>query len=134
MKKKILIVDDEKDTCVVLGKIMSGEGYQVFSALNGQSALNILKKEKPDLILLDIKMPKMDGIEALRRIKKIDKDIAVVMITAYGAVDTAKEAKRLDAYDYVSKPFGMGSIKAVVREALSKRKHQIVVKRKKVDE
>lgn len=119
MKKKILIIDDEKDTCDIIGEIMIDEGYQVFTALSGQSALRIVKKNRPDLILLDIKMPKMDGVEVLRRVKKIDKDVVVVMMTAYGALDTAKEAMRLGANDYVTKPFDVNFIKAVVKEALS---------------
>ena len=122
MKKKILIVDDEKDTCEALMEILSDEGFQTFFALSGRSALTILKKRKPDLVLLDIKMPKMDGIEVMRRIQKINKDLVVVMITAYGALNTAKAAMRLGAYDYVTKPFDMKLIKAVVKEALVEKK------------
>ena len=90
MKKKILIVDDEKELCNTLREILAEEGYQAFCAHSGQSALEMIKKEKPDLVLLDIYMPKMDGIEVLNRVKKIDKKIVVVMITAYGTLDTAK--------------------------------------------
>lgn len=133
MKRKILVVDDDKDTCHTLGEILSEEGYQTFSALSGRSALNTLKKKKPDLVLLDIKMPKMDGIEVLQRIKKIDRDIVVVMITAYGALDTAKDAMRLGAYDYVTKPFDLNLIKAVIRDALSEKKPKRVVKRRRRD-
>lgn len=122
--KKILIVDDEEDACKVLEKIMADAGYEAFSANSGQSALNIIRKKRPDLILLDIKMPQMDGIETLKRIKKIDKDVVVVMITAYSSLDTVQAAMELDAYDYISKPFDMASIKAVVKEALSKSKSQ----------
>jgi DNA-binding NtrC family response regulator len=81
------------------------------------------------LVLLDIKMPKMDGIEVLKRIKKIDKDLVVVMITGYGALDTAKEAMKLGAYEYVTKPFDLDFIKAVIRDVLSERKSKRVVKR-----
>ena len=130
MKKKILIVDDIKDTCNSLKEILAEEGYQTFSALSGQTALNALKKKKPDLILLDIRMPKMDGVEVLRRIREIDKEVAVVMITAYGALDTAKETMRLGAYDYVTKPFDMNFIKSVIKEALSRKKPKKVAKRK----
>ena len=121
MKEKILIVDDDQDTCDALEEILVDEGYQTFAALTGRSALTKVKKSKPDLVLLDIKMPKMDGIEALNRIKKIDKHVVVVMITAYGALNTAKDAMRLGAYDYVTKPFDMKLIKAVVKEALAEK-------------
>lgn len=131
MKKKILIVDDLKDTCNTLKEILAEEGYQTFSALTGRTALNTIKKKKPDLVLLDIKMPKMGGIAVLKRIKKIDKDVVVVMITAYGALDTAKEAMRLGAYDYVSKPFDLKFIKAVIRDGLSEKKPKRVVKRER---
>ena len=121
MKKKILIVDDEKDTCEILAEILSDEGYETFSARSGRSALVKVEKEKPDLVLLDIKMPQMDGIEGLERIKKIDKGIAVIMITAYGALNTARGAMRLGAYDYITKPFDVNLIKGIVKEALSGR-------------
>jgi DNA-binding NtrC family response regulator len=127
--RKILVVDDNKETCDALTEIFAGEGYQTFSALDGRSALDTVKKKKPELVLLDIKMPKMDGIEVLKRIKKIDKEVVVVMITGYGALDTAKEAMRLGAYDYVTKPLDVDFIKAVIRDALSKRKPKRVVKR-----
>ncbi len=131
MKKKILIVDDIKETCDTLKEILAEEGYQTFSALTGRTALNTVKKKKPDLVLLDIKMPKMGGIEVLKRIKQIDKDVVVVMITAYGALDTAKEAMRLGAYDYVSKPFDLKFIKAVIRDGLSEKKPKRVIKRER---
>lgn len=121
-KRKILVVDDNKETCDALTEIFAEEGYQTFSVLSGQLALDTVKKRKPGLVLLDIKMPRMDGMEVLKRIKKIDKDVAVVMITGYGALDTAKEAMRLGAYDYVTKPLDLDFIKAVVRGGLSERK------------
>jgi len=129
MKKKILVVDDDKEICDILTEMLAEEGYQTFSALSGRLALDIVKKKKPELVLMDIKMPKMDGIEVLKRIKKIDKEVVVVMITGYGSLDTAKEAMRLGAYDYVTKPFDLDSIKVVIRDALSERKPKRDVKR-----
>lgn len=131
MKKKILIVDDIKETCEILAEALAEEGYQTFYALDGRTALNKVKKNKPHLVLLDIRMPKMSGIEGLEQIKKIDKDVVVVMITAYSALDTAKEAMRLGAYDYVSKPFDLKFIKAVIREGLSEKKPKRVIKRER---
>ena len=129
MKRKILVVDDDKEICDILTEMLAEEGYQTFSALSGRLALDIVKKKKPELVLMDIKMPKMDGIEVLKRIKKIDKEVVVVMITGYGSLDTAKEAMRLGAYDYVTKPFDLDSIKVVIRDALSERKPKRDVKR-----
>jgi len=122
MKRKILVVDDDKEICDILTEMLTEEGYQTFSALSGRLALDTVEKKKPELVLLDIKMPKMDGIEVLKRIKKIDKEVVVVMITGYGSLGTAKEAMRLGAYDYVTKPFDLDSIKVVIRDALSERK------------
>ncbi|MCX6340127.1 MAG: response regulator [Candidatus Aureabacteria bacterium] len=120
MKKKILIVDDKVDSCDVLRDILTDDGYDTSASLSSRSALARIKKKKPDLVLLDIKMPGMDGIELLKRVKQRDKKIAVVMITAHADVDTAREAMKLGAFDYITKPYDMDLIKAVVREALLK--------------
>jgi DNA-binding NtrC family response regulator len=116
--KTILIVDDEKEICTVLSDSLSQEGYRVFTAQNGKTALKLAKKEKPDLILLDIKMPIMDGIEVLRRINKMKRKIAVIMITAYGNLETARKAMKLGAYDFVTKPFDLFFLKSLVKEVL----------------
>jgi len=121
MKSKIIIVDDEKDTCDIVSKILGDEGYKTFSTISSRSALAKIKKEKPDLVLMDIKMPGMDGIEMLKCIREIDKSITVVMMTAYGDVDTAREAMRLGAFDYITKPFDIDVLKSVAREALKRK-------------
>jgi DNA-binding NtrC family response regulator len=121
-KSKILVADDNKETCDTLIEIFAEKVYQTFSALGGPLALDAVKKKKPELVLLDIKMPRMDGIEVLKRIKKIDKEVVVVMITGYGTLDTAKETMRWGAYDYVTKPLDADFIKAVVKDALSEYK------------
>jgi DNA-binding NtrC family response regulator len=118
MNKTILIVDDEKDFCTVLSDSLSQDRYQVFTALNGKTALQLAKKEKPDLMLLDIKMPGMDGIEVLRKIKKMKKEIVVIMFTAYGTLETARKAMKLGAYDYVTKPVDLFLLKSLVKEVL----------------
>ena len=105
MKKKILIVDDKVDSCDVLRDILTDDGYDTSASLSSRSALARIKKKKPDLVLLDIKMPGMDGIELLKRVKQRDKKIAVVMITAHADVDTAREAMKLGAFDYITKPY-----------------------------
>ncbi len=118
MNKTILIVDDEKDFCTVLSDSLSQDRYRVVTVFNGKTALQIAKKEKPDLMLLDIKMPGMDGIEVLRKIKKMKKEIAVIMFTAYGTLETARKAMKLGAYDYVTKPVDLFLLKSLVKEVL----------------
>jgi two-component system response regulator (stage 0 sporulation protein F) len=118
MNKTILIVDDEKDFCTVLSDSLSQDRYRVFTALNGKMALQLAKKEKPDLMLLDIKMPGMDGIEVLRKTKKMKKEIVVIMFTAYGTLETARKAMKLGAYDYVTKPVDLLLLKSLVKEVL----------------
>ena len=118
MNKSILIVDDEKDFCTVLSDSLSQDRYRVFTALNGKTALQLAKKEKPNLMLLDIKMPGMDGIEVLRKIKKMKKEIVVIMFTAYGTLETARKAMKLGAYDYVTKPVDLFLLKSLVKEVI----------------
>jgi DNA-binding NtrC family response regulator len=122
MSKTILVVDDEKEICTVLSDNLSQEGYRVFTANSGKTALELVKKEKPDLVLLDIRMPEMDGIEVLRRIKKMKKEIVVIMLTAYGTLETARKAMKLGAYDYITKPFDLFSLKSIVKEGLKRLK------------
>jgi DNA-binding NtrC family response regulator len=118
MNKTILIVDDKKDFCSVLSDSLSQDRYRVVTAFNGKMALQLAKKEKPDLILLDIKMPGMDGIEVLKKIKKMREEIAVIMFTAFGTLETAREAMKLGAYDYVTKPVDLFLLKSLVKEVL----------------
>lgn len=117
-KPQILVIDDEKDICNVLKKVLTLDGYTVFTALDGVSGLKIVKEKRPDIILLDLKMPKMDGIEVLRHIKKIDKNIVVVIITGYGTMDTARMAMKLGAFDYITKPIDLEYVKAVIKDGL----------------
>ena len=120
MNKTILIVDDEKDLCAVLSDSLSKDRYRVVTAFNGKTALQLAKKEKPDLMFLDIKMPGMDGIEVLKKIKKMKKEIAVIMFTGFGTLETAREAMKLGAYDYVTKPVDLFLLKSLVKEVLGK--------------
>jgi len=120
MNKTILIVDDEKDLCTILSDSLSRDRYRVVTAFNGKMGLQLVKKEKPDLILLDIKMPGMDGIEVLRKIKRMKKEIVVIMFTAYGTLETARKAMKLGAYDYVTKPVDLFLLKSLVKEVLGK--------------
>ncbi len=120
MDKTILIVDDEKDLCTVIADSLSRDCYRVVTAFNGKMAVELAKREKPDLILLDIKMPEMGGIETLRKIKKMRKEIVVIMFTAYGTLETAREAMKLGAYDYVTKPVDLFLLKSIIKEVLGR--------------
>src|SRR3989338_11645142 len=99
----ILIVDDEKNVLSSFKKILVQGGYKVFTADNGEEALLIAEDQGPDLVVMDIKMPRMTGLEALAKFKKIDPKVPVIIMTAFGTIDTAIEAMRLGAYDYVLK-------------------------------
>ncbi|MDR7078630.1 two-component system response regulator (stage 0 sporulation protein F) [Neobacillus niacini] len=116
MKEKILIVDDQFGIRILLNEVFSKEGYQTFQAANGIQALDIVTKHDPDLVLLDMKIPGMDGIEILKRMKVIDPDIRVIIMTAYGELDMIQEAKNLGAITHFAKPFDIDDIRAAVRK------------------
>ncbi len=101
----ILIVDDEKNYLTILSALLEEEGYEVLSAPGGREAFDIHKTADLDLVLTDMKMPKMDGIELLEKIKADDPDLPVIMMTAHGTVDKAVEAMQKGAYTYILKPF-----------------------------
>jgi len=104
---KILVVDDEEQICELLDKFLSQEGYQVITAATGEEALEKLEEESPQLVLLDIRMPGMGGIECLRKIKEKNEKIGVIMTTAVGDTDTIKEAISLGVNDYILKPIDL---------------------------
>ncbi|MED3623842.1 response regulator [Neobacillus thermocopriae] len=116
MKEKILIVDDQFGIRILLNEVFQKEGYQTFQAANGVQALELVKKNSPDLVLLDMKIPGMDGIEILKRLKVIDPDIRVIIMTAYGELDMIQEAKELGAITHFAKPFDIDDIRAAVRK------------------
>ncbi|MGM7703098.1 response regulator [Pseudalkalibacillus sp. Hm43] len=118
MKGKILIVDDQYGIRILLNEIFKKEGYQTFQAANGVQALSIVKNEKPDLLILDMKIPGMDGLEILRRVKKVDKDVGVIIMTAYGELDMIHEAMELGAITHFAKPFDIDEIREVVKKNL----------------
>ena len=123
MKPKILIVDDEPAHCRMLETVLKAEGYETRRADDGQSAIDAVKERFYDLILMDIRMNRVGGIEALEKIKEISPDIPVVMMTAYGSVDTAVTAMKAGAYDYLTKPLDIDELKLLVAKAL--RHHQL---------
>jgi DNA-binding NtrC family response regulator len=106
-KAQILVVDDEPDILLVLGEFLSNEGFRVLTAKNGRQALEKLKEFKVDLVLLDVAMPELNGIETLKEAKKLYPDISVIMITAYRDAEKVVEAFRLGAFDCIFKPFDL---------------------------
>jgi len=116
---KVLIADDEKNMRWILEKNLKSEGFSTICAEDGEEAFNMFLDEAPDMVILDYKMPKLDGMEVLKRIKKINSDLPVVMITAHGSTDAAVEAMKLGAVDYVSKPFDITELKLTIFKALN---------------
>ncbi|UCF89994.1 MAG: sigma-54-dependent Fis family transcriptional regulator [Desulfobacterales bacterium] len=115
----ILIVDDEKNYLLILRAVLEEEGFEVLTALNGQEALAVHETSDLDLILTDMKMPGIDGIELLERAKAIDPDLPVIMMTAHGTVDKAVEAMQKGAYSYLLKPFDNERLILYVKKAIS---------------
>ncbi|MCK1994560.1 response regulator [Peribacillus muralis] len=118
MSGKILIVDDQFGIRILLNEVLHKEGYDTFQAANGIQALEVLNNHSPDLVLLDMKIPGMDGIEILKRMKMVDPDIRVIIMTAYGELDMIQEAKDLGAMTHFAKPFDIDDIRKAVREYL----------------
>ncbi len=118
MIPRIVIIDDEERMCWALDRALSHEGYQVVTATRGLQGITLVQEVEPSLVILDLKMPDLDGIEVLRRIKEINKNIPVVMITAHGTIETAIEAMKIGASDYITKPFKLEELKVLVKQAL----------------
>lgn len=117
-KSSIMVVDDEPDILLVLGEFLSAEGFKVLTAKSGQQALEKLKEHTVNLVLLDMAMPNMNGIETLREIKKIAPGLPVIMITAYRDAEKAVEAFRLGAFDCIFKPFDLKYLRQSVMSKL----------------
>ena len=114
----ILIVDDEAQILKILAKILSGEGYKTFTALSGAQALEHIKSNHIDLMVVDLKMPNMDGLETLKKAKEIQCDIRAILLTGYGTATSAREAMLLGVSDFIAKPFDNKVLKKLVREVL----------------
>jgi DNA-binding NtrC family response regulator len=118
---KILVVDDEEIVCQSCDRILTEEGYEVQTRLSGQEALQLLAEEPFDVVIADLKMPGLSGMEVLQAIKRDFPDIPVVMITGYSTVESAVEAMKSGAFDYVPKPFTPDEMAVVVKKALDSR-------------
>lgn len=116
----ILIIDDEKAIRKTLTEILSFEGYKIEEAADGEEGLKKFKEKQYDLVLCDIKMPKLDGIEFLQKAGEINADIPVIMISGHGNIETAVEAVKKGAYDYISKPPDLNRLLITIRNAMDK--------------
>ncbi len=114
----MLIVDDQNGIRVLLVEVFSNENYETFQAANGKIALEIVRAESPDLVLLDMKIPGMDGLEILKHIKAIDPHIKVIMMTAYGELDMIKQATDHGALMHFTKPFDIDDMRMEVNKQL----------------
>jgi two-component system response regulator PilR (NtrC family) len=124
IKDKILVADDEQSMREFLDIMLKKEGYKVSLASNGEEVVKLVDNDLFDLVLLDIRMPKLDGISALKKIKAIAPETVVIMITAYASADTAIKAMKEGAYDYITKPFKVEEIKLIIKNALEKKNLQ----------
>ena len=118
MLAQVLIVDDEASIRSSLGGILSDEGYEILEAPDGESALALLEQESPDIMLLDVWLPGIDGLSVLERIKRRQPGLPVIMVSGHGTVETAVKATRLGAYDFIEKPLDMDKILLAVRNGL----------------
>ena len=119
--RKILVIDDEPELLALMMEVLEDEGYQAFSAANGSDGIRLNERENPDLIILDLRMPEMDGIETLRQIRKKDNKVKVVILTGYGSPDTIRDAADLDVSEYLSKPFENDHLVRIIGEVLGRK-------------
>ncbi|KAB1441564.1 response regulator [Pseudodesulfovibrio senegalensis] len=123
--QKILVIDDEKPTLKMFGLLLGALGYETLTAENGREGVDAFREHRPEIVLTDIKMPIMDGIEALREIKRIDPHAEVVIITGHGDMELAIEALNLDATDFINKPVQ----RQTLAQALERAKQRLALSR-----
>ncbi|MFB3819842.1 MAG: response regulator [Candidatus Methylomirabilales bacterium] len=104
---RVLVVDDEPDAVELLQEFLTGKGYEVVTACNGEEAIRRVKADRPHLILLDVRMPGMTGLEVLKQVRQIDQEVGVIMVTAVNEEETGRQALALGAFDYIVKPLDL---------------------------
>ena len=129
---RILLVDDEEEFVRALAKRLAARGLEVETASDGESAIEKIKGSEFDVIVLDLAMPNMDGIETLRRLRAIDPDLQVVLLTGHGTVKTGVEAMKAGALDFLEKPAELQELLAKIREAIARR--MVLVKKRREEE
>jgi len=138
MNPKIVIIDDEINMCKILEKILHEQGYEVVSFTNPVEGIEHIKNDIPDVVLTDIKMPEMNGFDVLRKVKEVDKNIEVIILTAYGTIDSAVDAMKLGAFHYITKPFQINVLLMTISKSLEYKnivvEKEILESRLKADE
>jgi len=129
-RERILVVDDDEDIRDLLSDRLESMGYRVLVAEDGKEGLTAIRRQSPDLVFMDIQMPRMNGFDVLEKLKEEQLDTTVIVITAHGNVETAVKSMRLGAYDFIEKPFDTGRIEVVVEKALRQvhlqREHEVL--------
>jgi DNA-binding NtrC family response regulator len=123
--KRILVVDDDRNSCQLLAEFLAGEGFQIDTAWDGKQALSMLEKETFDIVLTDLKMPKVNGIQVLESLSRTNPTAIGIIITGYGTIKSAIEAIRAGAYDYITKPVQLDEVKLTLERALE---HQTLIR------
>ncbi len=121
-RERILVIDDEEDMLVNCGRMLTRFGYEPLTATDGTAGLEILQRERPALVLTDLRMPGMDGMEVVRAAKAADPSVIVIMTTAFATLESAVEAMKLGAYDYLTKPYTADQLRVVINRALTQRR------------
>jgi UDP-3-O-acyl N-acetylglucosamine deacetylase len=129
MEKKVLIVDDEERVVQSIAGVLEDEGFQVARAKSGEEAIKVFQQEEPDITLLDIWMPGMDGIEVLKRLKWISPDCQVIMISGHATISTAMTAVKLGAFDFIEKPLSLDTLLMTIHRALNQQKELLTIQR-----
>ena len=125
-KRRILIVDDEPAVLALLRRILSTEDAEILAVRSGAQALEIARRTRLDLVMLDVRLPDVSGLEVLKRVRRIDGMLPVIMVTAYGSAETVRASMRLGAFDYLTKPFDNQEVRRIAREALTSRARRLV--------
>ena len=115
--EKILVIDDEKPTLTMFRLFLDAYGYAVFTAENGAEGLEIFKRERPRIVITDVKMPGVDGLNVMRQMKDIDPGVEVIVITGHGDTDLAEQAMDRDAADFINKPIKKEALDAALKKA-----------------
>ncbi|MBP2671223.1 MAG: atoC, partial [candidate division NC10 bacterium] len=125
--ERILVVDDEEQMRDLLAKVLERKGYEVSVCGDGAEALALLEREPADLVITDVRMPGLNGMEALRAVKELNPEIVVLIMTAFGSIDQAVQAVKEGAYDYINKPFKIDEILLTIQKALEERhlRHEV---------
>jgi two-component system response regulator PilR (NtrC family) len=120
-KRRIMVVDDEENVCQMLADYLDNLGYQVVTANDGENALTKFRKGEFDLIISDLLMPSMNGLELLKRIRELDEEVVFLMITGYPSIESAVAAIKDGAYDYITKPFHMEDVRFRIERAFEEK-------------